>query len=403
MNASETLEALRKIDARYPSLNATEAVLRVVTGDVPLDELEGFLRSSEGLEPSAAAAVREELNRIVLGRLAAALPGVQPKPAIIPTAPTPGVAEFHDAADAVEIARHQERLAELDRRPVPEATTVADAIAAELKIPLPDPNLQHRYRTIAESALKGIRKPFEVRDLLTRPVKIGGLDLPSELADRLLSTFASRSAPFHAPAGTSFSSNAPTGPRNIPARKPGPDRLARMPAAPVVPKAVPKTSATPMPPPNLPVAPTVVVPRVQAVPPRAPTPPAAARQSVPSGRPTVVDVRKPKRTVGPVDELGLLTVDDLRRLDRDPETALTKLWGKFQNLSKESFTMFADGIKAWRRSPLYQLYVGIGAESMASGRAVDEVANARLAANQATLSPKEFALIADLNRQLRLS
>lgn len=138
-------------------------------------------------------------------------------------------------------------------------------------------------------------------------------------------------------------------------------------------------------------------------PPPGPTPPSAARVSIPdNNRPVVADVRVPKRTVGPVDELGLLTVDDLRRFDRNPEVAVTKIWGKFENLSKESFALYAAGIKAWRRSPLYQLYVGMGTESMASGKAIDEIANARLAQNQQTLSPKEFGLVADLNRQLRL-
>lgn len=429
MNAPEVLEGLRKLDDRYPALNATEMVLRVVTKDLTPSELEEFLRSTQGLDQVNASNVRSELDRIILKRLST----LPPAPSVPPSASSPvaGAAPggiqlpshgFEHQEDADEIAKHREAVGAMQTKPVPDANAVASGIAKDLGLTFPDPNLERRFTTIAVLAMKGIRKSFDTRDLLTRSPKIGGMGFAPEVSEKLLAAFESHAGELGAVASVSVPSITP--PAMTPVA-PAPKIRPGLPSAPTVPlRSAPARSippmAVPVPPPNLPVPPqpparpaTQPVPLRPAVPsaPAAPAPVAArpaATLAMPeravrtTGRPMVADVRKPKRTVGPVDELNLLTVDDLRRLDRDPEVALTKVWSKLQGLSQESFALYADGIKAWRHSPLYQLYLTMGTQSMASGRAVDEVANARRIANQPTLTPREFELVADFNRHLRL-
>lgn len=464
VNAPEALAAMRRLDGRYPKLNATDVVLRVVTRDLPPENVADFLTSAQGLNPSEASRVRSELDQMVLSRVLAllrqgparVLPAVEPPPAArtAPTAPMPSPAApavsarpvmpparpkpaapplapqkpasafFYHAEDESDIAEHRQRLDQMQPVPVVDPNAVADRIATEQGLRFDDSNLSARYRTIAVAALKGIRRNYDTKDLLTRSTKIGGLELSAEVAEKLLALFTVRAGELGspAPATGARTPTMPTFPRRT--ERPEIPATPAVPRRPLSPRPV-AAGAPPPPPPNLPVSPPpqptdaptrsgLAVPAVNAPPPPSaavagppPVPPLirpapAPRVSEPRGRPVVADVRRPKRTVGPVDELGLLTVDDLRRLDRDPEVALTKVWSKLQNLGKESFALFAEGVKGWRRSPLYHLYVAIGTESMSSGRAVDEVANARNAANQPTLTPREFGLVADFNRHLRL-
>lgn len=450
LNAPEALAAMRRLDRQHPNLNATDVVLRVVTHDLPPEQIAEFLTSVQGLDANAAGKVRVELEQVVLGRLFAMLRqpppppsrptpfpprppgGAPPSPApqrpVAPRAPPtlppqkPASAFYYHAEDEADIAKHRERLDRMQGASSPDANALADRIAADHGLPFPDPNLAARFRSIAVAALKGIRKTYDTKDLLTRSNKIGGLELPAEVADKLLVAFATHAAELKAatPGPASAGASPPAGMQDrtympsipeIPKRAPAPRPVAvtppsipvpplNLPVGPVAGVTPPPAARVPVPPAPSPAATPASVPAVSP----APAPPAPAPRVMASrGRPVVEDVRRPKRTVGPVDELGLLTVDDLRRLDRDPEIALTKVWNKLQNLGKESFTLFAEGVKAWRRSPLYFFYVAMGTESMSTGRAVDEVANTRHAQNQPTLSPREFALVADFNRQLRLS
>jgi hypothetical protein len=458
VNAPEALAAMRRLDGRYPKLNATDVVLRGGQRQLRPVHIADSDPSAQGLNPSEASRVRSELDQTVLARALALLrqgparilPSAEPPPAVreaptplasapapvrpvapaVPPKPAalapqkPASAFFYHAEDESDIAKHRQRLDQMQPVPVVDPNAVADRIATEQGLRFDDPNLAARYRTVAVAALKGIRKNYDTKDLLTRSTKIGGLGFSAEAADQLLAKFAARAGELGSPVSPS-GAREPTVPAS-PRRTERPE----IPTAPTVPlrTLTPRpvaTGAPPPPPPNLPVSSTpqpadalgrsgLTIPAVSApsspsatatVPPPVPPPvrPAPApRVSEPRGRPVVADVRRPKRTVGPVDELGLLTVDDLRRLDRDPEVALTKVWNKLENLGKESFALFAEGVKGWRRSPLYHLYVFMGTESMSSGRAVDEVANARNAANQPTLTPHEFGLVADFNRHLRL-
>jgi hypothetical protein len=428
VNAPDSIAAMQRLDDQYPTLNTAGTIIRVVAGVVSLSKLNDYLVNEQGVAPDAVPSLRASIDAILKPILPKLQPSVPLPAPVVPVAvPTPTAPitlpshGFEHSDDAKEIAQHRESVTAMQAKPSVDANAVADTIAKDFDVFFVDPNLESRFRTIAISAMKGIRKPYDTRDLLSRSPKIGGLGLSLEVTEKLIVAFAAHAGELGVAAPAQLSASPVM---------PAPRVQAPVPSAPSVPlRSAPAQSVVaataPVPPVNLPVqppspppvpytiprpAPNLVQGREPSRPPLAsppapvPTPFSGVVERAPrsSARPVVSDVRKPKRTVGPVDELGLLTVDDLRRLDRDPDVALTKVWGKFQSLAKESFALFAEGVKAWRHSPLYKLYVTMGTESMASGRAVDEVANARRIANQPTLTPNEFALIADFNRNLRL-
>ncbi len=120
-----------------------------------------------------------------------------------------------------------------------------------------------------------------------------------------------------------------------------------------------------------------------------------------SSKPRLEDVKIKRRLLGPIDELKYLTIDELRRWGGGPTERVAKIKQKIDALEDESFAKKIEGIKAWRSSPLYQLYLQIGRDSMEQGKPVRDIIAARQFQGQETLSWEEFTLISDLNKQLR--
>ncbi len=115
----------------------------------------------------------------------------------------------------------------------------------------------------------------------------------------------------------------------------------------------------------------------------------------------IVEVPAVHKTLGPVEELADLDVTDFRRFGTTTEDAKRKILEKISLLEEESYAMRSSGIKAWRRSPLFQLYLDIGRESIETGVSVQQVIAARAGKKAPVLSNEEFDAIADINRLLR--
>ncbi len=120
-----------------------------------------------------------------------------------------------------------------------------------------------------------------------------------------------------------------------------------------------------------------------------------------SSKPRIEDVKVNRRLLGPIDELRYLSVDEFRRLGDTAEERIEKIKQKISILEEESFAQKIEGIKAWRTSPVYQLYLQIGRESMEQGRPVKDVIAERQIRGDKYLTWEEFTLISDLNQQLR--
>lgn len=121
----------------------------------------------------------------------------------------------------------------------------------------------------------------------------------------------------------------------------------------------------------------------------------------PTRKPAMIDVRSKPPVVGPIDELRLFTLADFRRLDADPKRATLRLQDKIKLLEEESYTKMVEGVRAWRMSPLNQLYLSIGHESLAAGKNIADAIRERREAGRTTLSEEEFGALLDLNKKLR--
>lgn len=147
---------------------------------------------------------------------------------------------------------------------------------------------------------------------------------------------------------------------------------------------------TPPPPPQ-----PVVSPEIQT----APVPPEPVKpffRPQPTARPKVEDVKYSPYLYGPIEELASLTINDLRRLSKDPQEAVSKIIGKLDLLEDESLNKRADGVKALKKSPLYGLYADIMDRAILHGKPFEQIL-----AETKTLNMAEFQAIMGLNKSLK--
>jgi len=113
------------------------------------------------------------------------------------------------------------------------------------------------------------------------------------------------------------------------------------------------------------------------------------------------DIQKDYKLAGPTEELAGLTLQTLRRLGSDAASQSAKIGQKIDLLGEQSLTKKALGIQAWRRSPLYKMYLAIGQASMEHGLSVQKVIEQYLSQGKEIMTLEEFEAISDLNKQFR--
>lgn len=115
---------------------------------------------------------------------------------------------------------------------------------------------------------------------------------------------------------------------------------------------------------------------------------------------SVSDVKTKAKLVGPIDELKNITVREWRTFGSDIKTRVDKIRDKIDIIAEDSVSERVKAIKAWKSSPLYRLYLNIGAMSMEQGNTLDQVLSGMVGQKKETLTKEEFDAIADLNRTL---
>ncbi|MBU1032823.1 MAG: hypothetical protein ABII13_04155 [Patescibacteria group bacterium] len=107
------------------------------------------------------------------------------------------------------------------------------------------------------------------------------------------------------------------------------------------------------------------------------------------------------RLMGLAGELGSITMDEFRRIDKNPEQAAQKLMQKIEILGQESPDKRMEGIKLFKASPLHSTYVSLVGESFRAGKPVFALADEKRKAGENTLSPDEIKAIIQLNSKLK--
>jgi hypothetical protein len=119
------------------------------------------------------------------------------------------------------------------------------------------------------------------------------------------------------------------------------------------------------------------------------------------GKTRMDDVKYVPKVMSPIDELKYMDLVSFRRLDSDPEKAISKILNRFSLLEEDSYAKRLEGIRAWRISPVNKLYLIIGNESINTGKMVDEIIENRKKEKKDYLTKEEFKAVLNLNKKIR--
>lgn len=108
-----------------------------------------------------------------------------------------------------------------------------------------------------------------------------------------------------------------------------------------------------------------------------------------------------KILTGPVQEIESMSLNNFRRYGSTALERAQKVFQKINILEKDSVSKKAQGIAAWRKSPVYKIYLDLGSASLVKGQEVSQVIAEKKIAGEEVLTIEEFQAISDINKLLR--
>lgn len=102
------------------------------------------------------------------------------------------------------------------------------------------------------------------------------------------------------------------------------------------------------------------------------------------------------RVMGPVEEVASFTLEDLRRLSRDPKIASSMLLAKISGWKDESYLLYLQVRDSWKTSPLFRLYIEKTVEAIEKNISILSVLQG------SELQYEEYIAIAEVNQKMGL-
>lgn len=110
------------------------------------------------------------------------------------------------------------------------------------------------------------------------------------------------------------------------------------------------------------------------------------------------DTENKKRTMGPVEEILSFDLIDYQRLSKDLQRSNEMILEKFINVRKESFLLFMNFLKAWKKSPLYKKYLNTVSNSLKEGLTTKEYCES----GRSELDYDHFMSLIELNKKIKV-
>lgn len=281
---------------------------------------------------------------------------------------------------------------------------VATEVIDQVKPNFSDPDLNKRLLNIVISNLKNIRDRVETKEMLLSSPLEGGVGLGLEIAEKIIEICEVKKvelSQIKSKENTVLSdlqeeadlllekpvSKVESKPQEVPANQKPLIKDIKTEVKPEAPK-VPEVKAK-----FFTKKPEVIKPEPEKF----------AVKDVPIKRPEIKTepVKFTPKLLDPVEEIRTMTLRDFRLLDSDPIKAMEKIVKKVELLEEESIVQKVNGIKAWKESQPYRLYLNIGLQAMEEKCSMSEIISRQKTAGQETLSEEELEAIMELNQKLR--
>ena len=376
VSSKEAIAAIEALEKKYQVALAA-LVMKVMVKEVALGELAAYL-VKENLGKIRAEELARELKEKIFSFLDAQTPAVK------------GASFFFSADDEAEIrelAKNIGQPAKIEEPVVPVVPVERklEEVIRRAQINFGSVELADRFSQILKTYLRGIRNRLETKMTLVKPFLNGGLSFDHDSAEKVM-VLADKAIK----------------------AKPG---------------------ETMAPPPKIKLPELAAIGREAAydfsrlkkldtghelpAPPKPAAPPAAAGQMPlikrrfeaenlsQSTKARIEDVKFVPKVMGPIDEIKYLDLTAFRRLGGDPFKTAEKIKSKLALLEEESYGKRLEGIKAWRLSPIFKLYLALGGLSISANKPIDVIIEERKLAGGEYLTADEFRAIMDLNKNLR--
>lgn len=259
-----------------------------------------------------------------------------------------------------------------------ELMSQADTFITKSGVTFASGEIRSRVAKALVAHIKQVRKPFETRESLLKPIADGGAGLSAQEVENIMKAAGDTSATAPKP-----SVQPVTRPQN-PIVKPTPS--GKVPVGKEI--GAPASVAL-----NTMVAGDA--PYFKVTPEQAKQ--AFSLPSVSAPRPAMADVQKPMRAIGgPVDELAYDLVT-WRRMAPNPQDRIKKTEAQLDLLEQDGYTQRLRGILSWRSSDVMRLYLLAAKQSLEDGKPLPQMLSV---GGSGQLSWDEWQAVAELNERL---
>jgi len=376
VSSKEAIAAIEALEKKYQVALAA-LVMKVMVKEVALGELAVYL-VKENLGKIRAEELARELKEKIFSFLDAQTPAAK------------GASFFFSADDEAEIrelAKNIGQLAKIEEPVVPVVPVERklEEVIRRAQINFGSVELADRFSQILKTYLRGIRNRLETKMTLVKPFLNGGLSFDHDSAEKVmvLADKAIKAKPgeiMAPPPKIKLPELAAIG------REAAYDfsRLKKL------------DTGHELPAPPKPVAPPAAAGQMPLIKRRF-----EAENLSQSAKARIEDVKFVPKVMGPIDEIKYLDLTAFRRLGGDPFKTAEKIKSKLALLEEESYGKRLEGIKAWRLSPIFKLYLALGGLSISANKPIDVIIEERKLAGGEYLTADEFRAIMDLNKNLR--
>lgn len=260
-------------------------------------------------------------------------------------------------------------------------------IIEKLKIQFSDESIQRRFVNVLTTYFRGIRREKEIEYILTLPKISGGMGLPADKVGLIISLLSHHSQDLNKDR-KDITTKAVNQVATLD------HRLA--PPPPALIEAVPLGNKPQL---DSAVAPKPIIREKTMVKP--PILKMTPKSVMPVEKATVQDVKPAtRRLTGPVEELQYMTLEDFRRLGRDKKEIKDEVIERVMLLGEETLMKKIQGIKAWKSSPVFKLYLQLSLKGIQEKKSVEKLIEESQTRNEETLTLSEVELISELNQAL---
>ena len=329
-----------------------------------------------------------------------------------------------DAAEVATIAEAKKSALEVPTL-ITDTKAASDRIVAEAKLSFPSGEVRTRFDHIIDARLRDVRDGFGTREKLEASVESGGVGMSGASLVTAMEMVESMDAMHHLALGAKMdylkekiATEKAERIEKAEGQKVQEAQVMSQRYAEITGKAPTEHIET------SPARTSIAIPAAQAVADRAqaidtskvkaaieatkgpsavvtPVMSAATISTTASGRPIVEDIRFERKLAGPVEELRMLTLSDFRRLSSDPKQAILRVRDKVELAAQEGYEHRIAAIKAWRESPLSQMYVAVSREALMAGKSIVDALAEKRSRGEEALRDDELHAVVELHGVLR--